>query len=81
MEVETVAIEVMERLLARQESNFKVLNGLSKNYQNQAKEYLAFQLQVMKNLRARAQATHERLRGEINLVSHLTQRQQARPCV
>lgn len=69
----------MEHLLARQESNFEVLpSGLTKNYQNQAKEYLAFQLQIMKSMRARAQATHNRLRGEITLVSHLTQQQQAR---
>ena len=68
MEVETVAIEIMERLLAQQESNFKVLKGLSKDYQNQEKEYLAFQLQMMKSLKARAQATHDRLEGEINLV-------------
>jgi hypothetical protein len=73
VEVETVAIETMQRLLARQEINFEVLpldlNSLSKDYKNQAKEYLAFQLQMMKSLRDRAQATHDRLRGEINLVS------------
>jgi hypothetical protein len=72
-EVETVAIETLERLLAQQESNFEALpSGLSKNYQSQAKEKLAFQLQIMKGLRARAGAAQERLMAEINLVSELT---------
>lgn len=74
-EVETVAIETMERLLARQKSNFEALpsgpDGLSKNYQNHAKEYLAFQLQIMKSLRARAGATQERLLAEINLTFNI----------
>jgi hypothetical protein len=75
-EVETVAIETLECLLAQQKSNFEALpsgsDGLSKDYQSQAKEHLAFQLQIMKSLRARVGATQERLMAEINLVSELT---------
>lgn len=59
----------MEQLLNLQESNFKHLNKLTKTYTVQAREYLAFQLQVMKSLRWRAQSTHDRLEEEINLVT------------
>jgi hypothetical protein len=69
VEVEAVAIETMERLMARQEMNFKILpNTVTKTYQSQAKEYLEFQLHIMKSLKWRAQASTERLDGEINLV-------------
>lgn len=69
IEVEQVAIETMEQLLSQQESNFDSIDGLTKTYQVQAKEYLAFQLQVLKSLRWRAQSTHDRLGEEINLVT------------
>ena len=69
IEVEQVAIETIEQLLNQQETNFKSLDRLTKTYVVQAKEYLAFQLQVMKGLRWRAQSTHDRLGEEINLVT------------
>lgn len=70
MEVEKVTIETMEQLVSQQERNFRLLpHGLTKTYQIQAKEYLAFQLQMMKSLKWRAQATQERLQGEITLVN------------
>ncbi|KAL1595275.1 hypothetical protein SLS60_009965 [Paraconiothyrium brasiliense] len=72
VEVEQVAIETMEQLVGRQESNFKNLNGLTKTYEMQAKEYLLFQLQMMKSLRWRAQSTQDRLEEEITLVAYVT---------
>lgn len=70
MEVENVAIETMEHLVRRQESNFTLLSKvLLQKDRDQAKEYLAFQLQMMKSLKWRAQASHDRLQGEINLVT------------
>lgn len=70
MEVENVAIETMKHLVSRQESNFTLLSkALPQTDRDQAKEYLAFQLQMMKSLKWRAQASHDRLQGEINLVT------------
>jgi hypothetical protein len=68
VEVEQVAIETIEQLLSLQENSFKWVDNLTETYQVQAKEYLMFQLQVMKSLRWRAQSTHDRLAEEINLV-------------
>jgi hypothetical protein len=70
VEVEQVAIETMEQLAAQQESNFKNLNGLTKTYQTQAKDYLLFQSRIMKSLRWRAQSIQNRLEEEITLVTY-----------
>ncbi|KFY89625.1 hypothetical protein V498_06370, partial [Pseudogymnoascus sp. VKM F-4517 (FW-2822)] len=68
VEIETVAIETMERVTLQQSVNFDLLRtGLDKTYQIQAGEYMAFQLQMMKSLRSRAQATLDRLNGEVTL--------------
>ncbi|KFY18199.1 hypothetical protein V492_00080 [Pseudogymnoascus sp. VKM F-4246] len=68
VEVETVAIETIERMATQQNVNFGLLQtGLDKTYQIQAGEYMAFQLQMMKSLRSRAQATLDRLNGEVTL--------------
>ncbi|KAL5346212.1 hypothetical protein ACLOAV_008479 [Pseudogymnoascus australis] len=70
VEIETVAIETIERVTLQQSVNFDLLrSGLDKTYQIQAGEYMAFQLQMMKSLRSRAQATLDRLNGEVTLVS------------
>ena len=70
VEVETVAIETIEDMITQQNVNFELLRTrLNKAYQIQAKEYMAFQLQMMKCLRSRAQATLDRLNGEVTLVS------------
>ncbi|KAH9209909.1 hypothetical protein DL95DRAFT_413483 [Leptodontidium sp. 2 PMI_412] len=72
VEVENVAIETMEHLVRRQESNFTLLSKvLLQKDRDQAKEYLAFQLQMMKSLKWRAQASHDRLQGEINLAFNM----------
>ena len=69
MEVEQVAIETIEQLISRQESNFNDLpESLTKTYRTQAREFLMFQLQTMKSLRLRAQSTHDRMEEEITLV-------------
>ena len=70
VEIETVAIETMERMIIQQNVNFELLwTGSDKTYQIQAREYMSFQLQMMKSLRSRAQATLDRLNGEVTLVS------------
>jgi hypothetical protein len=72
VESEAVAIETMERMIMQQNVNFELLPPRpDKTYQIQAKEYMAFQLQMMKSLRSRAQATLDRLNGEVTLVSWL----------
>ncbi|KAK4233121.1 hypothetical protein C8A03DRAFT_48234 [Achaetomium macrosporum] len=72
VEVEAVAIETMECLVARQETNFKLLpSTVTMTYQNQAKEHLEFQLQIMKSLKWRARASGERLDSEINLAYNM----------
>lgn len=73
MEVGSVSIRTLERLLERQEKNFALLPAcgsrwLSRGYQEEANEYLAFQVDMMKSMKARAAATHQRLEQEINLV-------------
>ncbi|KOS17284.1 hypothetical protein ESCO_006517 [Escovopsis weberi] len=68
MEVEQVAIETMDKILAQQESNFKELQeGLSKTYRIRAREYLAFQLQLMRSLKWRTNSTIDRLGEEQTL--------------
>jgi Mg2+ and Co2+ transporter CorA len=59
----------MKQLANVQEACFKLLPpGLTNTYQHQAKEYMLFQLQMMRSLKLRTEASHQRLQGEINLV-------------
>ncbi|KFY03610.1 hypothetical protein O988_01369 [Pseudogymnoascus sp. VKM F-3808] len=68
VESETVAIETMERMIMQQNVNFELLRSrFDTTYPIQSKEYMAFQLQMMKSLRSRAQATLDRLNGEVTL--------------
>jgi Mg2+ and Co2+ transporter CorA len=72
VESETVAIETMERMIMQQNVNFELLRSrFDTTYPIQSKEYMEFQLQMMKSLRSRAQATLDRLNGEVTLVSWL----------
>ncbi|KAI1409011.1 hypothetical protein F5Y13DRAFT_182368 [Hypoxylon sp. FL1857] len=72
VEVESVAVETLQRLASQQQINFTRLPGnIPETYQIQAQEYLAFQLQMMKSLRWRAQASSERLDGEIHLAYNI----------
>jgi hypothetical protein len=41
----------------------------STNYQDQAKEYMRFQIQIVKSLKLRSESNQERLKNEINLVN------------
>ncbi len=68
-EVENVAVQTMTQLASVQETTYKLLPpGLTNTYQHQAKEYMLFQLQMMRSLKLRTEASHQRLQGEINLV-------------
>lgn len=70
VEVEAVTIETMENLLHRQKTTYENLRSiLDESYQEQAREYLSFQLQVMKSLRWRSLSIQERLDAEITLVN------------
>ncbi|KAF4906074.1 hypothetical protein CGCFRS4_v000537 [Colletotrichum fructicola] len=65
-EVAAVSVETLERLATRQEVNFQELK-LEENFRAQAIDYLQFQVQMMKNLRRRAQANCQRMDAEMNL--------------
>ncbi|KAI0149820.1 hypothetical protein F4776DRAFT_603320 [Hypoxylon sp. NC0597] len=72
VEVESVAVETLQCLAYQQQKNFTRLPGnIPETYQIQAEEYLTFQLQIIKSLRRRAQATSERLDGEIHLAYNI----------
>lgn len=72
VEVETVATETMERLVAKQQEIFGALQGpLTETYRHQAIDTLGFQLQIMKSLKWRVQASSERLDGEMNLLYNM----------
>ncbi|KAI1137157.1 hypothetical protein F5Y05DRAFT_80200 [Hypoxylon sp. FL0543] len=72
VEVESVAVETMQCLVSQQQLNFTRLPpGIPESYQIQEKEYLAFQVQMMKNLRLRTQASSERLESEIHLAYNI----------
>jgi hypothetical protein len=73
MEVGSVCIQTLERMMARQEKNFTLLPAygatrLLRGYQEEANEYLAFQVDMLRSMKRRAEATHGRLEQEINLV-------------
>ncbi len=42
--------------------------GRATPYQEQAQEYMSFQLQMVKSLKLRSDSNHERLKNEITLV-------------
>jgi len=68
VEVQNVAIETLERLASLQDSYATMLNTtLTKTYRRQSKEWLQFQVQMMKSMTLRAQASYGRLQGEISL--------------
>ena len=59
----------MEGIQRQQKAVYESLSsGLEKTYQEQAQEYMNFQLQMLKNLKLRSAANHERLKNEITLV-------------
>jgi hypothetical protein len=60
----------MQQLASQQKKVFdlELVDELSRGYKIQAREYMAFQLQMMKSLKLRAEANSTRLQGEISLV-------------
>ncbi|KAF2176651.1 hypothetical protein K469DRAFT_645505 [Zopfia rhizophila CBS 207.26] len=72
VEVEAVAIETIENLFHRQKTTYESLSTpLDKTYQEQAREYLSFQLQMMKSLKWRSLSNQERLNAEITLAYNM----------
>jgi len=68
-EVLQVTIETMEGIQRQQKAIYESLSSnLAKPYQEQAKEYVSFQLQMVKSLKERSISNHERLQNEITLV-------------
>ncbi|OTA91443.1 hypothetical protein M434DRAFT_76283 [Hypoxylon sp. CO27-5] len=72
VEVVSVAAETFQCLASQQHMNFTRLSGsILETSRIQAEEYLVFQIQMIKSLGRRAQATSERLDGEIHLAYNI----------
>jgi hypothetical protein len=68
-EVIAVTIQTFEKFRVQQEHIYASLaDVLGKGYREQAKEYLSFQLQMIRSLRERSISNHERLKSEIIVV-------------
>jgi hypothetical protein len=70
-EVLGVTIQTMEGIKRQQKAVYASLPAaalLGKTYEEQAQEYLAFQLQALQSLKLRSVSNHERLKNEITLV-------------
>jgi len=68
-EILSVTIETMEEMQRHQMAIRGSLPAdLGKTYQEQAKEYMSFQLQLLKSLKLRSDSNQERLKNEVNLV-------------
>ena len=68
-EVISVSVETLENIEQLQKAVYKDLApGLDKAYREQAQEYMSFQLQILKSLKWRSTANHERLKSEITVV-------------
>ncbi|OTB05610.1 hypothetical protein M426DRAFT_10358 [Hypoxylon sp. CI-4A] len=72
VEVQSVAIETWQALISQQRVNFSRLSDkVSERHKIQAIEHLEFQSQMMKGIRWRAQASSDRLDGEIQLAYNI----------
>ncbi|KAH0536329.1 hypothetical protein FGG08_006783 [Glutinoglossum americanum] len=67
-EVLSATIEAMEGIQRQQKAIYRSLPELVKTYQEQAQEYMSFQLLLLKNLKLRCSSNRERLKDEIALV-------------
>jgi hypothetical protein len=68
-EVLSVTIETMKEIQRQQKVIYESLSSdLAKPYQEQAQEYMSFQLQMLKSLKLRSESNHDRLKSEITLV-------------
>jgi hypothetical protein len=68
-EVLSVTIETLEGIQRQQKAIYGSLpTELGKTYQEQAQEYMSFQLQMVKSLKLRSTSNHDRLKNEITLV-------------
>lgn len=69
LEVLSVTIETMKGIQRQQKAIHEILSSaLEKPYQEQAQEYMSFQLQMVKGLKERSSSNHARLQNEITLV-------------
>src|SRR5437762_7958436 len=68
-EVISVSVETLEKIGQLQKAVYQdPSSDLDKAYQEQAQEYMSFQLQILKSLKSRSTANHERLKSEITVV-------------
>jgi hypothetical protein len=68
-EVLSVTIETTQGIQRQQKAVHGTLSSdLTTSYQEQAQEYMSFQLQMLKSLKLRSDSNHERLKNEITLV-------------
>ena len=69
LEVISVTIETMKGIQRQQKAIHEILSSApEKPYQEQAQEYMSFQLQMVKALKERSSSNHARLQNEITLV-------------
>lgn len=69
MEVLSVATETVKRITQQHEfAHSCSVSTAKESYQNQAREYLSFQVQLLESLHLRSISNHERLKAEITLV-------------
>ncbi len=68
-EVLEATIDTVREIQRRQTAIHEILrNELSDTYKEQAREYVQFQISLLKNLKLRSDSNQERLKNEINLV-------------
>jgi hypothetical protein len=68
-EVLSVTIETIEKMQRHQMAiHGSLASDLGKTYQEQVKEYMSFQLQMLKGLKLRSDSNQKRLKNEVNLV-------------
>jgi hypothetical protein len=69
LEVTTGTLTEMQR--HQEEIQRAAITNLSRNYREQAKEYLSFQISLLKGLKLRSDSNQKRLKNEVDLVSGL----------
>lgn len=68
VEVCSTTVETINGLAQQQERIYPDLSSLDRTHKEQVREYLTFQLQMMKNLQRRATSIQERIKAENSLV-------------
>ena len=68
-EVLSVSIDTLQKIEQLQKAVYERFSlDLEESYQEEAQEYMSFQLQILKSLKWRSTANHERLKSEITVV-------------